>query len=199
MSSVEAAPTGPAYVYGNGTTGNVDLSTFDKGGGVSYSAGAGDKTIDANTSNPVSIDTGSGNDRVRLGSGDSVINIGSGVNQIACGDGQDTFIFNAGSMAHTADGGINNIIGFAGAGVASSSAATAAANADKDFIWLRGFGAGAQLTFSGFAVAGSQQVQYYTASDNAGHTGMFVMSMKQNASGGYNLLNADTDYAFATW
>lgn len=175
-----------ASVSGDGLTGTYNLSKFDVGTGVAYSAGRGDKTIDTGTGN-AQIDLGSGNDKVHLGSGTNEVTFGTGISTIAAGKGADTFIFDAKAMAapHAA-GLMNSIIYFAGEDRATNV---------HDTIVLKGFDAGSTLQLHG---VGGRASQIYDVVGADGHIeGMFNITVNKNSDGTYHNLVAGHDYFFA--
>lgn len=179
-------------VSGSGTTGSVDISQFDVGAGVSYSAGFGNKSISAGNSNAL-IDTGYGNDTVSLGTGTDTVKFGTGISTVTAGTGNDTFVFDAQKMANpqTHAGLMETISGYAGAGDPQTGQV-------HDFIWLENFSAGSSLQFHGYASPASQQSQIYdVVASNGQVENSFTVSVNLDHDGTYHHLAAHLDYAFA--
>jgi Ca2+-binding RTX toxin-like protein len=177
-SSSTTPSSGPMYVSGDGVTGTVDLTKFDTGGGVHYSAGTGDKVIEAGASK-VYIDLGSGSDKVHLGGGAGTVNFGSGVSRVAAGSGAETFIFD-GHVSRPATGA-NTILYFD----------EAEGSSPHDTIQLQSFEAGSHLVFQGYASPTSHQQQIYNVVNAGGHIdATFSVAVQLNHDGTYHHLGS---------
>ncbi|MBL6459492.1 endonuclease/exonuclease/phosphatase family protein [Belnapia sp. T6] len=123
----------------------------------------------------------SGNDSINGGEGRDVLRGGAGQDNIAGGAGNDTFTIFA---ADVADGTIDAILDFEGAGRPYASAGT-------DLLRLEGFEASARLAVASVSPDGSRYL--YNIVDNTGTVGRFFLVSET----GEDLSDAASDYLFA--
>lgn len=122
------------FALGNNSD-NISYQTSSSG--VTVAAGGGDDRIVGSNFGD-RINGGIGNDQINGGLGNDFIDGGAGSDRLAGGGGSDTFLFKKGEISTGADGVLDSIIDFQGAG---GFAAT------QDFIRLQGFGAGSTFSF----------------------------------------------------
>jgi hypothetical protein len=175
-----------AQVSGDGVTGVVDLTKFDAGSGVQYSAGSGNKVIEARAADVV-IDLGSGSNKVHLGGGTDTIKFGSGISTVAAGSGAETFIFDDLVVGgRSSSGTANTILYFKGADGTSS----------HDTIIFENFEAGSHLQFRGYASPASHAMQSYDVVDSTGSIdASFMVAVQQHKDGTYHQLSS-SDFFF---
>lgn len=175
------------------TSGNDTADLRYAAAGVTLDTGAGDDYV-LGSRFADTIDGGNGNDRISAGAGDDVIRGGAGADRVGGGSGNDTFVFVAGDLV-TVDYP-DHIVDFAGSGTSDRG--------EQDMLRFEGFGAGAYLSFVGYAadrvqvegkwtLVENRAMQRYQVIDptNRANTGNLLVQM----NGSTNRLTAD-DYAF---
>jgi len=172
----------PAQVQisGDGVTGTVNLANFDKGAGVNYAAGGGNKTINASSHNDY-IDLGSGFDKVHLGGGNDTVKFGTGTSYVWASPGNDRFIFDK-TVVPKANDVILNFKATDG-------------TAPHDTIMLQNYGAGEHIAFHGYADAAPDGrvivAQVYDVVNATGHVdGAFKVTVQLNHDGTYHQLGS---------